>query len=148
MLPVDSVLSQQQKHLYAMQILAVLIRRFKNGGGAMSDEEISTRLELPIRMIRTLLFDLVRTGILIRTDPSEKRPGEHFYVIAQPVEKITAKHLILSLDGLDNGKYMNALTQKYLGEYQKILSLLDCPPASLPIDELSQQLLPERKDTI
>ena len=145
MLPVDSRQSQLQKHIYAIETVALLVRRFKQGEGAMSDEDISSRLELPIRTVRTLLYDLVRTGIIAREVSQENDGAGHFYLIAMPTEKITVKQLLLSLDELDSSKYMNDRALQYLEEYRKIQAALDGTPADLPVDELSPDLTPELK---
>ena len=143
MQPVDSDLSQLQRHIYSIEITALLIRKFKQCAGSMSDDEISARLELPIRTVRTLLYDLVRGGILTPAAALNSKPAGHYYLIAMPPEKITAEFLILTLDGLGGSKYMNEQALRCLETYKKIQSQLDRMPGSLPIDELSRDFLDE-----
>ena len=145
MQPVDSELSQLQRHVYAIEIAAVLIRKFRQCGGTMSDEEISVRLELPIRMVRALLYDLVRCGIITPAAPMENQRSARHYLIAMPPEKITVKQLLLSLDELDSSKYMNDRARLYLEKYRKIQDSLDQTPANLPVDELSRDFPLERE---
>ncbi len=109
----------------------------------MSDNEISSRLELPIRTVRTLLYDLVRGQILTPAAPLNRKPDGHCYLIAMPPEKITAEFLIFTLDGLGGSKYMNEQALRCLETYKKIQALLDRMPGSLPIDELSRDFLKE-----
>ncbi len=138
MQPVDSELSQLQRHVYAIEICAMMVRNFQECGQPVSDERISAELELPIRMVRSLLFDLVRGGVLLQAaDPDVKHAGHH-YQIAMPPEKITAKHLILTLNELGGSKYMNDQAHSCLKTYRQIESQLDERPASLPIAELSR----------
>ena len=145
MQPVDSKPSQLQRHIYAIEITAVLIRQFKQCGGPMSDEAISALLELPIRIVRALLYDLVKAGILApAAETACKRPG-HSYLIAVPPEKLTAQYLIAALDGLGGCKYMNRQSLRCLEIYRKIQSQLDRIPGNLPIDELSGDFLNQEK---
>ena len=142
MQPVDSEPSQLQRYVYSIEIVAILIRQFERRKGAMADEEISVVLELPIRMVRTLLFDLVRCGILTMTVPAGGRGGNH-YVIAMPPEQITAGHLIRSLNDLGGSKYMNEQATRCRQVYEKIQALLNEAPANLPIAQISSEFLPE-----
>jgi len=142
MLPVDSEPSQLQRYVYSIEIVAVLIRQFNLRKGAMTDDDISAVLELPIRMVRALLFDLVRCGILTMTVPAGGRGGNH-YVIAMPPEQITAGHLIRSLNDLGGSRYMNEQAIRCRQTYEKIQALLNEAPASLPIDQISREFLPQ-----
>ena len=142
MQPVDSELSQRQRHVYAIEICAMLIRNFQSCGKPLSDEHISAKLELPIRMVRSLLFDLVQAEILLlAAEPDGKTFGRH-YQLAMPPEKITAEHLILSLNEIGGSKYMNDQARRCLETYQQIEAQLDRMPASLPIEELSKNFFP------
>ena len=142
MQPVDSKPSQLQRYVYSIEIVAVLIRQFTLRKGAMTDDQISEVLELPIRMVRTLLFDLVRCGILTMTHSDGGRSGNH-YIIAIPPEQITAGYLIRSLNDLGGSKYMNEQAIRCRQTYEKIQALLNEAPANLPIAQLSRDFLPE-----
>ena len=145
MQPVDSELSQLQRHIYSIEITALLIRKFKQFGGPMADDEISAILELPIRTVRALLYDLVKTGILTPAAPAAPHPGSQRYLIAIPPEKITAQYLIVALDGLGGSRYMNEQALRCLEIYKKIQAQLDRMPGNLPIEELSREFLPEEQ---
>ena len=101
MLPVDGLLSQQQKYIYSMQILALLSGRFRSGNGVLSDQEISSRLKLPIRTVRQLLFDLAECRLLLEI-AEQKRSALHYYQVAKDPEKITPALLLESLENLGN----------------------------------------------
>ena len=146
MQPVDSELSQKQRHVYAIEICAMLIRNFQCCGKPLSDEQISAELELPIRMVRSLLFDLVQAKILLLTaEPNGKSFGRH-YQLAMPPEKITAEHLILSLNEIGGSKYMNDQARRCLETYQQIEAQLDRAPASLPVEELSKNFFLSKEE--
>ena len=125
----------------------MMIRNFQDCGKPISDEQISAELELPIRMVRSLLFDLVRGGILLQTFEQEGKLAGHLYQIAMPPEKITAKHLILTLNELGGSKYMNEQARSCLKTYRQIESQLDSRPASMPVAELYKTFAMPEKET-
>ena len=143
MQPVDSELSQVQKHVYALEITTMMIRNFQNCGKPLSDDEISQKLELPIRMVRSLLFDLVQTKILMQIVPGNGKRTNRIYQIAMPPEKITANYLILALNELGGSKYMNEQALHCREAYRKVEGLLDRMPANLPLADSG--FLPEDK---
>lgn len=125
MLPVDGVLSQQQKYIYSMQIITLLSERFHSRSGVLSDQEISSRLELPIRSIRRLLFDLEECGILLEVVSPEKSAA-HFYQVAMEPEQITLSMMIEALENQGMAPsvfreqdlaYKNILQQSHAKEY-------------------------------
>lgn len=143
MQPVDSELSQVQRHVYALEITTMMIRNFQNCGTPLSDDEISQKLELPIRMVRSLLFDLVQTKILMQIVPDKGKRTSRIYQIAMPPEKITAHFLILSLNELGGSKYMNEQALHCREAYRKVEALLDRMPANMPLADSG--FLPEDK---
>lgn len=138
MLPVDGELSQLQRYVYCMEITALLTDAFRQHSGQFSDETLSARLEIPIRTVRTLLFDLVRTGIISECSVSGKQ-GIHLFQIAVPPEEITTGRLIRELENLGRHPYLNEYAQPYLKAFENIRKQLDTPPASLPVGELCAQ---------
>ena len=141
MQPVDSELSQVQRHVYALEITTMMIRNFQNCGNPLSDDEISQKLELPIRMVRSLLFDLVQTKILMQIVPGNGKRTNRIYQIAMPPEKITAHYLVLALNELGGSKYMNEQALYCREAYRKVEALLDRMPANLPLAD--SRFLPE-----
>ena len=143
MQPVDSELSQVQRHVYALEITTMMIRNFQNCGNPLSDDEISQKLELPIRMVRSLLFDLVQTKILMQIVPDTGKRTSRIYQVAMPPEKITAHYQVLALNELGGSKYMNEQALYCRETYRKVEALLDRMPANLPLADSG--FLPEDK---
>lgn len=135
MLPVDGELSQLQRYVCCMAITALLTDAFRQHRGQLSDETLSARLEIPIRTIRALLFDLVRTGIISECSASGTS-GIHLFQIAIPPEEITTARLIRDLENLGRHSFINEYAQPYLAAFEKIRKQLDTPPANLPVGEL------------
>ena len=97
MLPVDGILTQQQKYIYSMEIIALLSENFRTGNGVLSDLEISSRLKLPIRTIRKLLFELEQCQLLLEAVIPE-RNSVHYYQVAMEPSTLTPAVLIDRLE--------------------------------------------------
>lgn len=55
------------KKLLTLQITHFLVKGFINGDKPQTDEQISRKLEIPIRLVHEILFDLLNSGILVNT---------------------------------------------------------------------------------
>ena len=71
----------------AIRIMAELTSAFKREQGPVSLPELSRKLEVPIRLTRTVLFDLCSCGLASRLLTDEK--VSELYQIAVPAERIT-----------------------------------------------------------
>ncbi|MBL4752865.1 MAG: YihY family inner membrane protein, partial [Flavobacteriales bacterium] len=68
-----SELSYAHRRLLTLSIAHVIIKKFMKGETALTTEEISDKLEIPIRVVRQILFELHETHIIseIRTEDSK-----------------------------------------------------------------------------
>jgi len=55
------------KKLLTLQISHFLVKNFIRGEKAQTDEQISHKLEIPIRLVHKILYDLLNSGILVNT---------------------------------------------------------------------------------
>ena len=85
------------KRLLALQVAHLLVKNFQNGEKPLTADQISHKLEIPIRLLNTLLNSLVVTGIL-----SDARAGAYKELAYQPgrdINGLTIKFVIEALDG-------------------------------------------------
>lgn len=75
-----------REHL-ALTLLVALARRFERGEPAWTAEELSHRLDVPVRLVRDVLFELQRVGLVIEFD---RGGGETGYQPARSTESLTA----------------------------------------------------------
>ncbi|MDP8262972.1 MAG: YihY/virulence factor BrkB family protein [Candidatus Ancaeobacter aquaticus] len=83
--------SHSFKQLLSMQILTMLIKRFTDGL-SLSASEISHLTEAPIRLVRQIMYDLVKCGLV-----SEIKSGKYQQSAYQPgidVDKLTVEYAI------------------------------------------------------
>ena len=96
--------SHRLKTLLSLQIAHRLIRNFAAGEPPLTAEQISHALEIPIRLVNEILFELIRSGILSGTETDGD--AERAFQPARDIHCLTIQQVIeaMELRGL------NALT--------------------------------------
>lgn len=94
--------SYSYKKLLTINIVQLIFNNFRVGINPWTASAISHQLEIPIRLIRQILFELVEAGVLIET--KEQVSGGNGFQPAYPTENITIKDIIDKLEhkGTDN----------------------------------------------
>ncbi|MGD8883786.1 MAG: YihY/virulence factor BrkB family protein, partial [Desulfobacterales bacterium] len=84
------------KKLLTLQIAHLLIKKFANGDKPITDIQISDQLEIPIRLVHSILFDLVASDLVseIRTEADK----EFAYQPAHDINKMTIQYVLEALD--------------------------------------------------
>ncbi len=93
--------SHSRKMLLSLLITNVIVRRFCAGEPAWDAPEISRALEVPIRLVRQILHELVESAVLaeIRQQEEDK---EVLYQPARDVETLTIKSIVDALENRGN----------------------------------------------
>jgi membrane protein len=94
--------SHNFKQLLSLRVAQLVIMRFTQGEKAWGNEQISRELEIPIRLVNQILYDLVTSGIL-----SEVMMGQERRIAYEPArdpDTLTIRHVIDALErkGSDN----------------------------------------------
>jgi membrane protein len=84
------------KKLLTLQIAHLLVKKFENGDTPPSDSQISARLQMPIRLVHNILFDLVQAGLIseIKTKVDKKLA----YQPARDINKLTLQYVLSALE--------------------------------------------------
>jgi membrane protein len=84
----------------ALTVLLFVSRRFYEGKPALGQEELASHLDVPSRLLRTILEELTRLGFVVETAQESDRSG---YQPARALEKISLHDVIrgLAVDGTD-----------------------------------------------
>ncbi len=95
-------ISIRYKRLLSLRIVHLLIKQFLNGEKGWSAAQISHNLEIPIRLVQQIIFELISSGILSEVKFSES--GEVGYHPARDPDTMTIKYVIDALErqGSDN----------------------------------------------
>jgi len=94
-------ISHSHKTLLSLLVTRLIVKRFCVGESAWDAPEISRALEIPIRLVRQILHELVESNILseIRKPEEDK---EVLYQPARDVETLTIKRVVDALDNRGN----------------------------------------------
>ncbi len=95
-------ISSRYKRLLSLRIVHLLIRQFHNGEKGWDAAQISHKLEIPIRLVQQIIFELISSGILSEVKFSES--SEVGYQPARDPDTMTIKYVIDALEqqGSDN----------------------------------------------
>jgi membrane protein len=80
-----------------LRIINLTAKRFHKGDAPLTEAEFSGTLDIPVRLIRQILFELVDAGIFSEVVTEENK--ERAFAPARCVEQLTIKD---ALDALDN----------------------------------------------
>lgn len=127
---------------YSRRILSILIvhriiQNFKTGLNPLKPEELSKELKIPIRMIKSVLNDLVRCRIL--SEVITDNPKMNAFQPAQFIDRFSVKFIIESLDKLGEtyiAKEDTELTQKIISIQESFYNQMDNAPDNVLIKNL------------
>jgi len=90
------------KRLVTLGVVHLCVKKFKNGEAPLTTEEISQQMDIPIRLLNQIIFELVEIKILSEV---KKNEGKVFaYQPSKNLDELTVQSIINQLDknGIDN----------------------------------------------
>jgi membrane protein len=94
--PDHSRISMSSKKVLSLKIFHLLVKRFSQGEAPLSARQIGHALEIPVRLVRQLLFELSGMGLVIET--SKGKEQEVTFQPAKTIENITVKHTLDAIE--------------------------------------------------
>ena len=89
-------MSYSFKKILALLITKRCVKNFVQGEKPLSDTELGRELDIPMRLMRLILFDLVEAGILIEIKNDQGQVT--YYQPARSVEALTIQYVIERLE--------------------------------------------------
>jgi membrane protein len=84
------------KKLLTLQITHLLVKSFEKGDKPLTDTEISKRLKIPIRLVHSILYDLVESRVVAET---RTRDDQKFgYQPARDIHALTIKFVVDAIE--------------------------------------------------
>jgi membrane protein len=80
------------KKLLTLQIAHLLVKNFAEGNISLTDTEISSRLKMPIRLVHSILYDLVQSRVISETRTNEDQ--KFGYQPARDINTLTIKYVV------------------------------------------------------
>jgi membrane protein len=125
------------KRVLALRITALCAKNFCKGEKPLDTLSIAHELEVPIRLIREILSDLVEANILSEIKQNDN--GKAFFQPAQDVGKLTIKRVVDSLD--KHGQetlptVSDDAFEKLSDTLESMDRLIDSSPENMPLRDL------------
>jgi len=89
-------LTGHTRRLLQLRVMHLLVRSFEQGKGSLTSAQISGQVEIPIRLLRRLLKDLVNVRLVSRTVARDERRVA--YQPAHGADRLTLGYVIDALD--------------------------------------------------
>jgi len=94
--PDSSKISHNFKKLLTLRIAHLLVRNFSRCETPLTDSQISMRLEIPIRLVHQILYDLVECGLFIETRTGDENTSG--YQPACDINKLTISSILDAIE--------------------------------------------------
>lgn len=140
--------SRRAQELLAVTTLAIIARRFENCEPALSADELSERMRVPVNILNHTIHSLVKIGLLVVVEPNDKQEAERF-MPGRPVDYISPADFKDRLELAGNNEALKLLSEAdpLVDRYRSIL--LDVPeghPSRISFKELiREQPTPPRR---
>jgi membrane protein len=89
-------ISHASKKLLTLRVAHLLIRNFSRCETPLTDSQISMRLEIPIRLLHQILYDLVESGLFVETRTRDD--DIYGYQPACDVNKLTINSIVETIE--------------------------------------------------
>jgi len=100
--PDSKKISPLFRKLLSLQIAHLLVMNFMNGNKPMTVSSICTTLDIPVRLVQDILYDLAGCGIL--SDTTSESEGEPAYQPARDINGLSISFILLAMEnkGIDS----------------------------------------------
>ena len=109
--PDSNQVSPAFKMVLTLQIAHLLIRNFAEGIRPLTDTEISSQLRMPIRLVHSILYNLVKSKVIAQTRTREDR--EFGYQPARDINTLTIKFVVDAIDQTGANNIPVARTEEF-----------------------------------
>lgn len=100
-------------------VMGVIVKHFVKDDGAVSSEKVATEINLPVRIVRDVIFDLEKAGLIVSINSRDEKVN--LYVPARDVHGITVQDVIRQVEAV--GK--DTLGMKESLEFNRVTHILD-----------------------
>jgi len=99
------------KKVLTLQIAHLLVKNFAGGERPLTDTEISSRLKMPIRLVHSILYDLVQSRVISETRTTEDQ--KFGYQPARDINTLTIKYVVDAIDQNGTNSIPVARTEEF-----------------------------------
>lgn len=135
--PDCSTVSYSFKKLLTLRVVHLLVTDFSKGNKPLSAVQIANTLEVPIRLVREILYELVKSEIV--SEICDNVDTETSYQPARDIDSLTIKYVIdrLERQGSDNIPVSQSKALERLSGYLEALDeVVEKSPANVRLKEI------------
>ncbi len=129
-------LSYENRRTITVTVMLAVIENFLGEGGGVTSERLSKELKLPLRLMRDVLFDLERAG-LVAAARSEKSDKVNVHLPAKDVNQITFYGVLQAVE--ENGTHLTGHADS--PELKRVAKILDRMEKLVAESELNMPLI-------
>ena len=89
--------SYDNRRKITLASLLIIVRNFSEENGGMTSEQVAKELEVPLRLIRDVLYDLEEAGILITTH-SKDSDKVNIYLPARDIHSLSLYSVLMTVE--------------------------------------------------
>lgn len=115
-------ISAYSKKVITLMVVHLLIKNFVKGDKAYTPEEVSKKLQIPIRIVRDVVFILVETGIL--SEVTTKYDKQRAYQPAKDINQITVSYVLNAIDHYGANRIL-AISSSEQNQFKKLFADFD-----------------------
>ncbi len=112
-------ISQHIKHIVSLALMRRIALNFREGESPMTSEELALKLDIPIRLVRDVVYELLDVGLVSET--VTKNVKENAYQPASDISKLTVNYVLNLLDR----RGTDTIITENGAEFAKMTKLLD-----------------------
>ncbi|MDP4207790.1 MAG: YihY/virulence factor BrkB family protein [Bacteroidota bacterium] len=130
-------MSDYSRRIVGLLVAHRIIHNFKEGEPPLTAHQLSQDLKIPIRMIKMILSDLVKTSIV--SEVLTNNPQENAFQPAQYIERYSIKYIIEKLDRLGEDYLINLnseTTHNFIQIHDKFFKNLETMPENVLIKDI------------
>jgi membrane protein len=135
--PDYSKLSVSSKRVLMLRIFHLLTKKFSLGEKPLSAHQIAHALEIPVRLVRQFLHELIDVGLVVETATGGK--SEVAFQPGRTIENITVKFTLDEYEKFGTTKipdYQSDEWQKILGHLKDISETIEKSPSNVRVKEI------------
>jgi membrane protein len=129
--PDSNKVSPAFKRLLTLQIAQLLVKNFAQGERPWTDSEISRRLRMPIRLVHSILYDLVKSRVISEARTQEDQ--KFAYQPARDINSLTIQFVVDAIDQTGSNRIPVARTEEFEAlsdALEKFSQALEASPAN------------------
>ena len=128
--PGDQPLCMHYRSICALRIMKLLGEAFSARSGAVTASAISSRLEIPIRITRTVLYDLISAGLVIEVESGRR---DDAFVTKVPLADFIPTKILERLSRIGDSGYCAADAAETEELLAKLWNAAESIPANAPL---------------